>query len=229
MPVWCHHPRVPRRRAHRRGTLPLLRHRLSPQKAAPPRTERNPASPRGPGTRAPAWSEPVSRRSRIVRRRAAAGQWHERTLVIAPNWLGDCLMPATADAHRAQLATATSSMPGVAPLVTAHAEVSAVIEADLRHGSLDLAARWRMGRSLARRYTQAFILPNSWKSALVRICRRPCARRLRGRIAIRLAQRAPSQSAARRGARTDVRASTHAWRNRQAVTLPQPQSGRGSA
>jgi heptosyltransferase-2 len=43
-----------------------------------------------------------------------------------------------------------------------------VIEAPLRHGPLQLGARWRLGRSLqARAYDQAIVLPNTWKSALV--------------------------------------------------------------
>lgn len=94
-----------------------------------------------------------------------------RTLVIAPNWLGDCLMaqPLLTLLKARQPATEIDvvAVPAVAPLVRRMPEVSVVIEADLRHGSLDLASRWRLGRSLARRYTQAFVLPNSWKSALV--------------------------------------------------------------
>jgi heptosyltransferase-2 len=58
--------------------------------------------------------------------------------------------------------------PWVAPVARRMAEVDEVIEADLRHGALQLGERWRIGRVLKQRgYDRAFILPNSWKSALI--------------------------------------------------------------
>jgi lipopolysaccharide heptosyltransferase II len=58
--------------------------------------------------------------------------------------------------------------PWVAPVARRMPEVDEVIEADLRHGALQLGARWRLARRLrARAYTEALVLPNSWKSALV--------------------------------------------------------------
>lgn len=58
--------------------------------------------------------------------------------------------------------------PWVAPVLARMPEVDEVIEADFRHGALQLAARWRLGRTLrARHYDLALVLPNSWKSALV--------------------------------------------------------------
>ena len=57
--------------------------------------------------------------------------------------------------------------PWVAPVARRMAEVSEVIEADLRHGELQLGERWRLGRKLKERgYAQAFVLPNTMKSAL---------------------------------------------------------------
>ena len=56
----------------------------------------------------------------------------------------------------------------VAPVARRMPEVSEVIAVPFRHGALDLAGRWRTGRALkARRYQQAIVLPNTWKSALV--------------------------------------------------------------
>ena len=56
----------------------------------------------------------------------------------------------------------------VAPVVRRMPEVDEVIAAPFRHGLLQLGTRWRLGRSLKRRdYHAAFVLPNSWKSALV--------------------------------------------------------------
>lgn len=47
-------------------------------------------------------------------------------------------------------------------------EVDEVIETPFRHGELRLALRWRIGRSLReRRYREAIVLPNSFKSALI--------------------------------------------------------------
>src|SRR6185436_11024824 len=58
--------------------------------------------------------------------------------------------------------------PWVAPVARRMPEVAEVIDAPLRHGPLQLRDRWRLGRSLRqRRYDQAIVLPNTWKSALV--------------------------------------------------------------
>jgi heptosyltransferase II len=58
--------------------------------------------------------------------------------------------------------------PWVAPVARRMSEVDEVIEADLRHGALQPAERWRLGRRLRERaYDLAVVLPNSWKSALV--------------------------------------------------------------
>jgi len=95
-----------------------------------------------------------------------------RILVVAPNWIGDALMA------QPLLARLREKLPGVridvlappwvAPVARRMPEVAEVIEAPLRHGPLQLRARWRLGRSLkARGYDQAMVLPNTWKSALI--------------------------------------------------------------
>jgi lipopolysaccharide heptosyltransferase II len=57
--------------------------------------------------------------------------------------------------------------PWVAPVLRRMAEVDEVIEADLRHGELQLGDRWRLGRRLRERgYGEAYVLPNTMKSAL---------------------------------------------------------------
>ena len=57
--------------------------------------------------------------------------------------------------------------PWVAPVVRRMPEVSEVIETELRHGELQLGERWRLGRKLKERgYDQAYVLPNTMKSAL---------------------------------------------------------------
>jgi heptosyltransferase-2 len=56
----------------------------------------------------------------------------------------------------------------VAPVVRRMPQVDDVIAVPFRHGPLQLRERWSVGRGLrARRYDQAIVLPNTWKSALV--------------------------------------------------------------
>jgi len=56
----------------------------------------------------------------------------------------------------------------VAPVARRMPEVDEVITTPFRHGALNLRRRWQLGRTLkGRRYRQAIVLPNSWKSALV--------------------------------------------------------------
>jgi len=95
-----------------------------------------------------------------------------RLLVVAPNWIGDALMaqPLLARLHdkRPDTRIEVLAPAWVAPVVRRMPEVAEVVEAPLRHGPLQLRSRWRLGRSLrARRYDQAIVLPNTWKSALV--------------------------------------------------------------
>ena len=55
-----------------------------------------------------------------------------------------------------------------APLLARMPEVHAALEMPLGHGDLGLLARRRIGRELAQvNYSQAIVLPNSFKSALV--------------------------------------------------------------
>ena len=56
----------------------------------------------------------------------------------------------------------------VLPLLQRMPEVSEAIESPFLHGELNLRERWRLGRSLSSRgYSQAIVLPNTLKSALV--------------------------------------------------------------
>jgi heptosyltransferase-2 len=90
-----------------------------------------------------------------------------RILVVAPNWIGDALMaqPLLARLHGEIDVIAPA---WVAPVMRRMPEVSDVIAAPFRHGPLQLRERWALGRTLKRKgYAQAFVLPNSWKSALV--------------------------------------------------------------
>jgi heptosyltransferase-2 len=95
-----------------------------------------------------------------------------RILAVAPNWIGDALMAQPLYARLRQktpgLTLDVLAPDWVAPVARRMDEVDEVIAVPLRHGSLELRARWRLGRELrARGYDQAIVLPNTWKSALV--------------------------------------------------------------
>jgi heptosyltransferase-2 len=95
-----------------------------------------------------------------------------RILVVAPNWIGDALMaqPLLARLREKNPGAQIDVLaPGwVAPVVRRMAEVGDVIAVPLRHKRLQLGERWRIARDLrARRYGEAIVLPNSWKSALL--------------------------------------------------------------
>jgi heptosyltransferase-2 len=55
----------------------------------------------------------------------------------------------------------------VAPVMRRMPEVRSVISTPFHHGPLQLRERWKLGRQIKGRYDQAYVLPNTWKSALV--------------------------------------------------------------
>jgi len=95
-----------------------------------------------------------------------------RILVVAPSWIGDTILaqPLLAllkrnnpDARIEVLAANWS-----APLLARMAEVDAVSVNPFQHGEFNPDARFALGRRLAiADYSAAYVLPNSWKSALV--------------------------------------------------------------
>ncbi|MES1162910.1 MAG: lipopolysaccharide heptosyltransferase II, partial [Rhizobacter sp.] len=92
-----------------------------------------------------------------------------RSLIIAPQWIGDAVMSepllARLAARGEQLTVA--ALPWVAPVYRAMPQVREVIELPFAHGRLDWAARRRFGRELRGRFDTAYVLPNSLKSALI--------------------------------------------------------------
>jgi heptosyltransferase-2 len=95
-----------------------------------------------------------------------------RTLVVAPNWIGDALLA------QPLLARLRERDPGaridvlapawVGPVFRRMPEVAGVIETPFAHGALQLRERWKLGRTLAGLgYDEALVLPNSLKSALL--------------------------------------------------------------
>ncbi len=92
-----------------------------------------------------------------------------RSLVVAPQWIGDAVMsePLLARLAARGESLAVAALPWVAPVYRAMPQVGEVIELPFAHGRLDWAARRRVARELRGRFDAAYVLPNSIKSALV--------------------------------------------------------------
>ncbi len=94
-----------------------------------------------------------------------------RTLIVAPNWIGDAVMaqPLVACIHGADPGGRIDVLapPHVAPVFGAMAGVAGLIEAANAHGKAQLSVRWRLAKRLRTRgYVRCYVLPNSMKSAL---------------------------------------------------------------
>lgn len=95
-----------------------------------------------------------------------------KTLVIAPSWVGDAVMVEPMlrrlKEHLPDLEIDVFAPSWVAPVFQRMAEVRRVEINPLAHGELNFKLRRALGRALKKAgYSQAIILPNSWKSALV--------------------------------------------------------------
>ncbi|HEY6240759.1 MAG TPA: lipopolysaccharide heptosyltransferase II [Burkholderiales bacterium] len=95
-----------------------------------------------------------------------------RILIVAPSWIGDTLLAQPLLARLLKkLPTAVIDAlapPWTAPLLRRMPEINEAIDAPFGHGELKLGARWQLGRALSKRgYDEAFVLPNTFKSALV--------------------------------------------------------------
>jgi heptosyltransferase II len=92
-----------------------------------------------------------------------------RSLVIAPQWIGDAVMSQpllAALAARGEMLS-VAALPWVSPVYRAMPEVAEVIDLPFAHGRLDWTARRALGRSWRGRFAHAYVLPNSLKSALL--------------------------------------------------------------
>lgn len=92
-----------------------------------------------------------------------------RSLIIAPQWIGDAVMSEpllVRLAARGEHIT-VAALPWVAPVYRAMPQVGEVIELPFAHGRLDWAQRKRVAAELRGRFEVAYVLPNSLKSALI--------------------------------------------------------------
>jgi heptosyltransferase-2 len=95
-----------------------------------------------------------------------------RILVVAPSWVGDAILSeplvARLGTTRGDASIDVLAPAWCAPVYARMPGVGRIFDSALRHGRVDWAQRRAMARTLsAQGYTQAVILPNSWKSALV--------------------------------------------------------------
>ncbi|VEA69289.1 ADP-heptose--LPS heptosyltransferase 2 [Serratia plymuthica] len=95
-----------------------------------------------------------------------------KILVIGPSWVGDMMMSQSLyRTLKAEHPTAEIDVMAPAwcrPLLARMPEVNQALSMPLGHGALALGERRRLGRALrANGYDRAYVLPNSFKSALV--------------------------------------------------------------
>ncbi|MBI2224356.1 MAG: lipopolysaccharide heptosyltransferase II [Betaproteobacteria bacterium] len=95
-----------------------------------------------------------------------------KILIVAPSWVGDAVLAQPLfkrlhERHR-DLALDVLAPPWTRALFERMPEINSGIDSPFGHGELALKRRYALGRSLAaRRYDQAIVLPNSFKSALI--------------------------------------------------------------
>jgi len=92
-----------------------------------------------------------------------------RSLVIAPQWIGDAVMtePLMARLCDRGERVCVAALPWVAPVYRAMSSVAEVIELPFQHGALQWAERRALGRAWRGQYDRAYVCPNSLKSALL--------------------------------------------------------------
>ena len=92
-----------------------------------------------------------------------------RSLIIAPQWIGDAVMTEPLLrrlAARGERLT-VGALPWVAPVYRAMPQVSEVLEFPFAHGGLQWKARRSLARQIEGQFDSAYICPNSLKSALL--------------------------------------------------------------
>ncbi|MBB3324468.1 MULTISPECIES: ADP-heptose--LPS heptosyltransferase RfaF [Atlantibacter] len=95
-----------------------------------------------------------------------------KILVIGPSWVGDMMMSQslyrTLKARYPEAIIDVMAPAWCRPLLSRMPEVNDAIPMPLGHGALEIGERRKLGLSLRdRRYDRAYVLPNSFKSALV--------------------------------------------------------------
>lgn len=92
-----------------------------------------------------------------------------KSLVIAPQWIGDAVMTEPLLrrlAARGEQIT-VGALPWVAPVYRAMPQVTQVLELPFAHGGLQWGPRRALARTLRGQFDAAYVCPNSFKSALL--------------------------------------------------------------
>ncbi|MGH1426575.1 MAG: lipopolysaccharide heptosyltransferase II [Arenicella sp.] len=94
-----------------------------------------------------------------------------RCLIVAPSWVGDMVMAQSLfkalKTQNPELTIDVLAPAWCSALTDYMPEVSQLIEAPFIHGALGIAERIKLAKQLQGKYDVAFVLPNSFKSALV--------------------------------------------------------------
>jgi heptosyltransferase-2 len=96
----------------------------------------------------------------------------ERTLVVAPSWVGDAILTEPLLARLRELHgdhdIDVLTPAWCAPVFARMRGVRRIVDSTLRHGEIGWSQRRALARELRDQgYARAIVLPNSWKSALV--------------------------------------------------------------
>ena len=92
-----------------------------------------------------------------------------RSLIIAPQWIGDAVMtePLLRRLQARGERITVGALPWVAPVYRAMPQVADVIEFPFAHGGLQFNARRAIAKRIEGQFDNAYVLPNSLKSALL--------------------------------------------------------------
>lgn len=95
-----------------------------------------------------------------------------KALIVAPAWIGDTVLaqPLFMRLHENNPGLQLDALAPrwVAPVLGRMPEIDQVIDSPFRHGESSLATRYRLARHLRQAgYQRAYVLPNSFKSALI--------------------------------------------------------------
>ena len=96
----------------------------------------------------------------------------DRTLIVAPSWVGDAILaePLVSLLREPyeEASVDVLAPPWCAPVYRRMRGIRRIVENPIAHGRFDLATRRRIASELKReRYAREFVLPMSWKSALI--------------------------------------------------------------